>query len=86
MAGNDLSQIVSPVLLIVGGNDFGVIELNEDAFAQLRCTKNLVIVPGATHLFEERGTLEQVAEHAADWFKTHLIVTNAKKLPAYNSI
>ncbi|HWR45651.1 dienelactone hydrolase family protein [Sporomusa sp.] len=70
LAGNDLSRVIASVLLIVGGNDFGVIELNEDAFAQLRFTKELIIVPGATHLFEEPGTLEQVAKHAAEWFHT----------------
>jgi hypothetical protein len=54
----------------VGGRDFGVIELNESAFAQLQCEKQFIIVPGATHLFEEPGTLEQVAAQAAKWFET----------------
>lgn len=62
-----LSQVVAPTLLIVGGNDYGVIELNERAFALMRCEKELIPVPGATHLFEEPGTLEQAASHAADW-------------------
>lgn len=77
LAGNDISRVVSPVLLLVGGNDFGVIELNEDAFAQLKCTKELILVPGATHLFEEPGTLEQVADNAVKWFKIHLDSANS---------
>ncbi len=67
-----LAAVTAPTLLIVGGADHGVIELNEQAFEHLICEKELVIVPGATHLFEERGTLEQVAELAASWFSTHL--------------
>jgi putative phosphoribosyl transferase len=72
LAGTDLGRVEAPVMLIVGGEDHGVIELNEDAFARLRCEKRLVIVPGATHLFEEPGTLEQAAGHAAGWFTSHL--------------
>lgn len=72
LAGDDLAKVTSPVLLIVGCEDFGVIELNEDALSQLRCTKKLVIVPDATHLFEEPGTLEQAASHAVEWFKKYL--------------
>jgi pimeloyl-ACP methyl ester carboxylesterase len=67
-----LAPVTAPTLLIVGGDDRGVIELNEQAFAHLQCERRLAIVPGATHLFEERGTLEQVAELAADWFVAHL--------------
>lgn len=67
-----LSQVAAPTLLIVGGNDYGVIELNERAFALMKCEKELILVPGATHLFEEPGTLEQAASHAADWFLRHL--------------
>lgn len=67
-----LAAVTAPTLLIVGGNDHGVIELNEQAFEHLQCDRRLAIVPGATHLFEERGTLEQVAELAAEWFVTHL--------------
>jgi putative phosphoribosyl transferase len=59
-------------LLIVGGEDHVVIELNEKARAQMRCEVKLEIVPGATHLFEEPGALERVAELASDWFKKHL--------------
>ncbi|MDD5326034.1 MAG: dienelactone hydrolase family protein [Polaromonas sp.] len=67
-----LAAVTAPTLLIVGGADREVITLNEQAFAQLRCNKQLAIVPGATHLFEEHGTLEQVAELAAAWFTAHL--------------
>lgn len=67
-----LATVTAPTLLIVGGADHGVIELNEEAHRQLRCDKRLAIVPGATHLFEEHGALEQVAELAASWFTTHL--------------
>lgn len=74
LAGKDLSQVQAPVLLIVGGDDFGVIELNEQAFEQLRSTKQLTIVPNATHLFEEPGTLEQVARLALEWFEKYLFV------------
>jgi len=64
--------VTAPTLLIVGGLDYGVIELNEQAFAQLKAQKALEIVPDATHLFPEPGTLNIVIEHAARWFKTHL--------------
>ena len=68
-----LARVKAPTLLIVGANDYGVIELNEQARDELRhCTRELVLVPGATHLFEEAGTLEQVARLAADWFTRHL--------------
>ena len=67
-----LGQVRCPALLIVGGHDDVVIELNQQAHARLVCPKELVIVPGATHLFEEPGTLEQVATLAADWFCRHL--------------
>jgi len=60
---------------IVGGYDGPVIEMNREALAQLTCPKELIIVPGATHLFEEPGTLEQVADHAGDWFERHLTNT-----------
>jgi len=68
-----LGRVKAPTLLIVGGDDTGVIELNERARdALVHCTRELVLVPGATHLFEEPGTLEQVAELAAAWFARHL--------------
>jgi putative phosphoribosyl transferase len=67
-----LQAVKAPTLLIVGGADHGVIELNEQAYAQLQCPKQLAIVPHATHLFEEAGTLEQVCDLAAGWFQRHL--------------
>jgi len=68
-----LARVKAPTLLIVGGDDAGVIELNEQARdALVNCTRELVLVPGATHLFEEPGTLEQVARLAAAWFVRHL--------------
>jgi len=73
LAGAALPHVRAPTLLIVGGNDGQVIELNRTALAQLRCEKRLVIVPGATHLFEEPGALEEVARLARDWFERHLI-------------
>src|ERR1041384_3237716 len=73
LAGDALPQVKSPTLLIVGGLDYPVIEMNEEALARMRCEKELKIVPGATHLFEEPGTLEQVAGLAAEWFQMHLV-------------
>jgi putative phosphoribosyl transferase len=67
-----LERVKAPTLLIVGGDDTEVLRLNEMAYAHLRCEKSLFIVPGATHLFEEPGTLEIAASHAAEWFTTHL--------------
>lgn len=67
-----LASLEVPTLLIVGGADQGVIELNEDAFAHMHCEKKLAIVPRATHLFEEPGALVQVSQLAADWFTQHL--------------
>jgi putative phosphoribosyl transferase len=72
LAGDALSLVKAPTLLIVGGNDVPVIGMNEEAFAQIRAEKRLEIVPGATHLFEEPGALEEVARLAADWFTRHL--------------
>ena len=72
LAGDALPQVKCPTLLIVGGLDYPVIEMNQEAFARLRCEKELKIVPGATHLFEEPGTLEEVARLAANWFQRHL--------------
>lgn len=67
-----LSKVRAPTLLIVGGDDDVVIELNEQAYNLLACVKELAIVPGATHLFEEPGTLEQAAHKAARWFAFHM--------------
>jgi len=72
LAEEALVHVQSPTLLIVGGNDDIVIELNREAYARLKGKKQLVIVPGATHLFEEPGTLEEVARLATDWFKQYL--------------
>jgi putative phosphoribosyl transferase len=69
--------VKSPTLLIVGGLDSPVIRMNEDAYHQLRCEKELKIIPGATHLFEEPGTLEEVASLAAEWFERHLVAEAA---------
>jgi putative phosphoribosyl transferase len=71
-SGQALARVTAPTLLLVGGYDGGVIDLNQLAYDQLRCKKEMVIVPGATHLFEEPGTLEAVASRAAGWFAEHL--------------
>jgi putative phosphoribosyl transferase len=72
LAGDALPHVKAPTLLIVGGADGIVIELNRQAYAQLKCEKRLEIVPRATHLFEEAGALEQAASLARDWFKVQL--------------
>ena len=72
LAGDALPKVQAPTLLIVGGNDDIVIELNEMARDQMRCEVKLEIIPGATHLFEEPGGLEQVAKLASDWFALYL--------------
>lgn len=71
LAGDSLEHVTAPTLLLVGGSDREVIDLNRKAMARMRCCCDLVIIPGATHLFEETGTLEQVAEKAAEWFLEH---------------
>src|ERR671932_826983 len=72
LAGPALPRVAAPTLLIVGGNDFPVIDMNRDALEQMSTEKRLEIVPGATHLFEEPGALEQVARLAAGWCVRHL--------------
>jgi putative phosphoribosyl transferase len=72
LAGPRLPDVRAPTMLIVGGSDRDVLELNRDARARLRCQSELVIVPGATHLFEERGALDEVARLATGWFVRHL--------------
>jgi len=67
-----LSRVTAPTLLIVGGADYGVIELNQQAYALMNCEKELTLIHGATHLFEEPGTLQQAAHSAAEWFVQHL--------------
>src|SRR5882762_2036110 len=71
LAGEALPRVQAPTLLIVGGEDDVVIDLNQHALAQMHCEAKLEIVPGATHLFEELGALDHVAELAADWFVHH---------------
>jgi dienelactone hydrolase len=73
LAGVALPQVQAPTLLLIGERDREVIELNRWARARMKCRVTIEIIPGATHLFEEPGTLEQVAGHAADWFQTHLV-------------
>jgi len=73
LAGATLSNVQCPTLLIVGGEDTDVIELNKTALEQLHIIKRLAIVPGATHLFEEPGTFEEVARLAQDWFHNYLV-------------
>jgi putative phosphoribosyl transferase len=72
LAGDALERVTAPTLLIVGGQDREVLELNRDAQGRMRCETRLEIVLGATHLFEEPGALERVADLAADWFVSHL--------------
>lgn len=79
LAGDALTRIQVPTLLIVGGNDEPVIELNKAAMARMEPQTEMVIVPGATHLFEEPGTLEQVAELAREWFLTYLPVESGTR-------
>lgn len=84
LAGKALAAVTAPTLLIVGGNDEPVIGMNQDALAELRCEKKLVIVPGATHLFEERGALEEGARLAAEFFHRYLM--NVGKSPIHTSV
>jgi putative phosphoribosyl transferase len=78
LAGQILDQIWTPTLLIVGGADYGVIELNEEALTHLKCPKALQVVPGASHLFPEPGALEAVIDHAAEWFARYLAASSPK--------
>jgi putative phosphoribosyl transferase len=73
LAESYLPQVTAPTLLLVGAEDRPVIEMNERAYRLLRCPKQLTIIPGATHLFQEPGTLEQVAEQALKWFSSHFV-------------
>lgn len=72
LAMSELSKVHAPTLFIVGSLDYDVIQLNQKAFQQLSCEKNLEIVPGATHLFEEQGSMEKVCVLATSWFKKYL--------------
>ena len=80
LAGSALSRVRAPTLLIVGGNDIPVIGMNREALAQLRTEKQLEIIPGATHLFEEPGALEKVAELASQWFNRYLTTADEQNL------
>jgi dienelactone hydrolase len=72
LAEQSLPNVRAPTLLIVGSLDEAVVRLNQQAYERLECEKQLTIIPGASHLFSEPGTLDQVARHAADWFQRHL--------------
>ena len=72
LAGTALDRVLAPTLLIAGGNDYPVIQMNQTALARLRCEKRLAVVPGATHLFEEPGALREVARLAREWLERHL--------------
>ena len=79
LASERLADVRAPTLLIVGGRDEPVIDMNREALALLRVEKRLEIVPGATHLFEEPGALEEVARLAGNWFALHLAPTAAPR-------
>ena len=72
LAGTRLTAVDAPTLLVVGGLDDVVLELNDEAGRRLHCQHELVVVPGATHLFEEDGAMAKVAQLAGDWFVAHL--------------
>lgn len=72
LAGAALSEVLAPTLLLVGGEDSLVLQLNRQSSEQLRCTQRLAVIPGASHLFAEPGTLEEVAREAGDWFERYL--------------
>ena len=82
LAGPALAEVRAPTLLVVGGHDQQVLELNREAQARLRCANRLAVVPGASHLFEEPGTLRAAAELARDWFATHLVPAAPAEQPA----
>jgi putative phosphoribosyl transferase len=75
-----LRRLAAPTLLVVGGDDPLVLDLNERAYGKMRCEKHLAVVPGATHLFEEPGTLERVAALAAEWFGRHLALDRSPQI------
>jgi putative phosphoribosyl transferase len=81
LAGLALPRVHAPTLLIVGGYDVPVIQLNQEALAQMHCEKSLVIVPRATHLFEEPGALDEVAQLACEWFVRYLTPGEASGTP-----
>jgi len=79
LAGDALARVMAPTLLVVGGNDTFVIALNRDAYRQLRCSKQFAIVPGAGHLFEEPGTLDDVIGLASSWFRRHFVPARVRR-------
>ncbi|MBV2169436.1 MAG: dienelactone hydrolase family protein [Bdellovibrio sp.] len=81
LADRALARVQAPTLLIIGGDDDVVIDLNRQAYAQLHCKKKIEIIPGATHLFEEPGTLEQVAVLASQWFTDHIATQQVQPSP-----
>jgi len=82
LAGPQLASVRAPTLLIVGGSDEAVLDLNRQARQQLTCENELAVIPGVTRLFEEPGALEQVAERASGWFTSHLVAQAAGTVPA----
>jgi putative phosphoribosyl transferase len=82
LAGDILPLVKVPTLLIVGGADYGVIELNQRALERLGCEKSIQVIPGATHLFEEAGALDAVIELAAGWFESHLVAGDLRAMKA----
>ena len=78
LAGAYLSRVRAPTLLLVGGIDLPVIDLNQQAMHSLRTVTRLTVIPGASHLFEEPGAIQQVATHARNWFERYLSRTNAQ--------
>ena len=81
LAGPSLPAVRSPTLLLVGSEDVEVVELNRQACERLHCEKRLVVIPGASHLFEEPGALDEVARHAREWFERHLVVQSVGRTP-----
>jgi putative phosphoribosyl transferase len=79
LAKNRLGNVKAPTLLIVGGDDLPVLRLNEEAYEQLRCERQMAVVPGASHLFEEPGTLDEVTRLAVAWFSRHFETVNRKE-------
>lgn len=82
LTGPLVSQVRAPTLLIVGSEDRDVLDLNQQTLTELTCEKRLAVIPGATHLFEEQGALEDVAHLAAYWFKNHLLQAHEQPRPS----
>jgi len=86
LAGQALSQVRAPTLLIVGGHDEAVMRLNRDAFGMMRTLKAMEVIPGATHLFEEPGAMERVATLTRDWFVQYLAGVQHREPPHWNLV